>query len=74
MTTFDIRVEGISEINTNRSYTYMVFADNIFDAFKKAVEHADDEYTCKYDEDLKPIPGTTYKEFVSITKVENVSR
>lgn len=68
-----IRVKGISSIGTVREMQYMVFEDNDFEAIAKVLRYANDEYTCKYDENLKPIPNTEYKEFVEITSIEIIN-
>lgn len=66
-----IEVKGISENGYERTmnYTYPMFAKNDFEAIAKAMEYADREYNCEYDENGKAIPGTEYKEFVKITSV-----
>ena len=68
-----IRVKGISSIGTEREIRYLVSADNDFEAIVEALRYANDEYTCKYDENLQPIPNTVYKEFVEITSIEVIN-
>lgn len=67
-----IKVTGISSKGTQRvmNYNYPMFVENNFQAIKKVIEWADEEYTCEYDENHKPIPDTTYKEFEEITSIE----
>ena len=68
-----IKVTGISEKNTIRHENYLMLGiEDSFTAIKKAIEYADREYTCEYDENLKPILNSVYKEIVKITKIEVV--
>ena len=68
-----IRVKGISSIGTEREIRYSVSADSDFEAIAEALRYANNEYTCKYDENLNPIPNTVYKEFAEITSIEVIN-
>lgn len=66
-----IIVTGISSKGTKRveTYVYPMFVDNEFDAIRKVLEYADDEYSVEYTEEGKPIPNTEFKDFVQITSI-----
>lgn len=68
----EIKITGISEKGTKRvmTYCYPFDADNDFQAIARAISWANDEYTCEYDENYKPILNSDYKEFVKITSIE----
>lgn len=72
MTTRAIIVRGISAKGTKRvmSYMYPSSAKNDFEAIARALEWANDEYTCEYGKDGKPVPGSEYKEFETITDIK----
>lgn len=67
-----VKVSGISSKGTERTmnYVYPLFAKDDFEAIATAVNYANDEYTCEWDENGKLIPNSEFKEFVKITKVE----
>lgn len=66
-----IKVAGISSKGTTRTISYLLlFEDDAYKAIAKAMEYANSEYTCEYDENLKPILNTEYKEFETITGIE----
>lgn len=66
-----IKVTGISSKGTTRTISYLIlFEVDTYKAIAKAMESANREYTCEYDENLKPIRGTEYKEFETITGIE----
>lgn len=71
MTRF-ISVRGISAKGTQRvmNYVYPRSAKNDFEAITRALEWANDEYTCEYDKDGKPVLGSEYKEFETITDIK----
>lgn len=69
-----IKVTGISSKGTTRTINYLVlFVDDTYKAIANAMESANREYTCEYDENLKPIRGTEYKEFETITGIEVIN-
>lgn len=66
-----INVNGISSKGTTRTISYLiVLEDDTYKAVAKALEYANREYTCEYDENLKPILNSEYKEFEAVTSIE----
>lgn len=55
-------------------YCYPLDCDNDFQAIAKAIEWANDEYICEYDENHKPILDSAYKEFVEISRIEIINQ
>lgn len=72
MTEWVIEVRGISAKGTQRvmNYVYPRSAKNDYEAITRALEWANDEYTCEYDKDGKPVLGSEYKEFETITDIK----
>lgn len=62
-----INVNGISSKGTTRTISYLiVLEDDTYKAVAKALEYANREY----DENLKPILNSEYKEFEAVTSIE----
>lgn len=70
-----IRVKGISSIGTESVINYggIIDSETCFDTIAKVLRYADNEFRCKYDENLQPIPNTEYKEFAEITSIEVIN-
>lgn len=67
-----IVVRGISSKGTQQSvsYVYPYGAKNDFEALATALKWANDEYSCEYDEDGKPVVDNVYKDFATITDIK----